>query len=121
MFGERLRRLRGNRQQKQIASELDMPVTTLSTLERQTSVPRGAVLKRLADYFGVPVSYFYGETSFEMKSSDGAKAWLQALREKAIDKDAIATHASPKYSEEVKKLFAQKIREKKRAQAPNNS
>ena len=34
-FGELLRRLRGDRSQREVADELGMPVTTLSTLENQ--------------------------------------------------------------------------------------
>ena len=119
-FGDRLRRLRGGRQQKNVAAELDMPVTTLSTLENQDSVPRGAVLKKLADYFGVPISYFYGEAIFDIKSNDAARAWLHTIREKSVDKDVVAMHAPPEYSEEENKLFAKRIREKKRGQTSHN-
>ncbi len=75
-FGEILRRLRNNRSQREVASELKMPVTTLSTLENQGSVPRGSVLKKLADYYGVSVAYFYVASPSEMKPSGAARAWL---------------------------------------------
>ena len=48
-FGSRLRRLRGTRTQKQVAADLQMPITTLSTLENQQAVPRGVMLKRFGD------------------------------------------------------------------------
>src|SRR5580698_187233 len=105
-FGELLRRLRGSRSQKTVASDLDMPVTTLSTLENQNQIPRGYVLKRLADYYGVPLTYFYPSTSSEMVPTDAARQWLDAVRHGSIDKDAIATHAPPDYPEEAKKRFA---------------
>src|SRR5579871_4744083 len=65
-------RLRGSRTQKEVASLLEMPVTTLSTLENQEAVPRGSVLKRLADFYGVPLNYFYAAPSAEMKATDTA-------------------------------------------------
>jgi len=43
-FGERLRRLRGDRSQKEVATKLGLPVTTLSSLENQDTIPRGEVL-----------------------------------------------------------------------------
>jgi hypothetical protein len=66
--------------QWQVALDLEMPVTTLSTRENQEAVPRGIVVKRLADVYGVPPSYFCVAPSAEMKATDGANAWLQQLR-----------------------------------------
>jgi transcriptional regulator with XRE-family HTH domain len=114
-FGELLRRLRGARSQKEVASDLEMPVTTLSTLENQNQVPRGAVLKRLADYYGVPLTYFYPPTTSKMVTTDSARQWLEEVRKGSIDNDAIATHAPPDYPEEAKKRFAEKIRLRKHA------
>lgn len=119
-FGEMLRRLRGTRSQKDVARELGMPVTTLSTLENQETVPRGPVLKKLADYFGVPLTYFYSAPSSEMRPSSAAKEWLLSLKERRVQKDAIATHASPEYPEDVKQEFAQRIKQKRRAETSDN-
>ena len=55
-FGERLRLLRGRRSQKRVAEELQIPPTTLSTLENQENLPRGEMLQKLTNYFGVQVS-----------------------------------------------------------------
>lgn len=118
-FGEILRRLRGGRSQKEVASDLEMPVTTLSTLENQNQVPRGAVLKRLADYYGVPLTYFYRSTTAKMVPTDSARQWLDAVRHGSIDSDAIATHAPADYPEEAKKQFAEKIRLRKHANPSN--
>ena len=118
-FGELLRRLRGGRSQKDIAADLKMPVTTLSTLENQESVPRGPVLKRLADYYGVPLTYFYSSNASEMKPSDSAREWLHSLRHKSVNVEAIATYAPADYPEDVKKQFAEKIRQKKHADISN--
>jgi len=119
-FGELLRRLRGTRSQKDVASDLGMPVTTLSTLENQEAVPREPVLKKLADYFGVPLTYFYAVPASVMRPSDAAKEWLLSLKHKSIEKNTIATHAPPEYPEDVKKRFAEKIRQKRRAETPDN-
>jgi transcriptional regulator with XRE-family HTH domain len=112
-FGDLLRRLRGSRTQQQVASDLAMPVTTLSTLENQETVPRGAVLKRLADFYGVPLSYFYIAPSAEMKATDGAKAWLQQLRGTHAKENAIATFASPDFPDDLKRKIADTIKQKK--------
>ena len=100
-FGELLRRLRGPRTQKEVSTDLDMPVTTLSSLENQESVPRGPVLKRLADYYGVEITYFYSAPTSEMSSTSTAREWLLSLRDKpGVAKDAIATLAPPDYPDE---------------------
>ena len=111
-FGELLRRLRGGRSQRVVAGELQMPVTTLSTIENQQSVPRGPVLKKLAGYYGVSVSYFYASSATEMKPTGAASAWLQTVRRDSNVKETIATYAQPDYSEEVKNRIAEKIAEK---------
>jgi transcriptional regulator with XRE-family HTH domain len=112
-FGDLLRRLRGSRTQKEVALELGMPVTTLSTLENQETVPRGAVLKRLADFYGVPLSYFYIAPSAEMKATDGAKAWLQQLKGSHVKENTIATFASPDFPDDLKQKIAATIKQKK--------
>jgi transcriptional regulator with XRE-family HTH domain len=113
-FGELLRRLRGSRPQRAVAADLEMPVTTLSTLENQEAVPRGPVLRKLASYYGVSMTYFYQQTVSEMRPTNSAREWLDILRGKPAVKDVIATHAPPEYPDEIKKQFAEKIREKKR-------
>ncbi len=115
-FGQLLRRLRGTRSQKDVAGDLGMPVTTLSTLENQDTVPRGPVLKKLADYFGVPLTYFYAAPTSEMRPSDAAKEWLLALQRQSANKDTIATHGPPEYPEHIKQQFAERIKQKKRAE-----
>jgi transcriptional regulator with XRE-family HTH domain len=112
-FGDLLRRLRGGRTQKEVASELGMPVTTLSTLENQETIPRGAVLKRLADFYSVSLSYFYIAPSAEMKASDGAKAWLQQLKGSHAKENIIATFASPDFPDDLKRKIAETIKQKK--------
>jgi transcriptional regulator with XRE-family HTH domain len=111
-FGERLRRLRGQRSQKEIAKALNMPITTLSTLENQDSVPRGEVLQKLAEFYKVPISYFYKPISTELKASDAASAWLRQLGQAAKGKDTIATQANFDLDEPTKERIAKKMRQK---------
>ncbi len=109
-FGERLRRLRGKRSQRQIASELDMPVTTLSSLENQKTIPRGEVLEKLADYFKVPMSYFFKDLTTEPTGTDAAHAWLRHIREPAKGKQTVATQANLLLDEETKEKIAERLR-----------
>jgi putative transcriptional regulator len=109
-FGKRLRRLRGDRSQKEVASELGMPQTTLSTLENQDAVPRGEVLEKLAQYYGVPVTYFYPSNS--VKVTPTAKTWLKKLGDSTEGRDTVAMHGAPDLDEETKEKIARKIRQK---------
>ena len=111
-FGERLRRLRGNQTQKEVARALNIPQTTLSTLENQPGIPRGEVLERLAAYFRVPVAYFYPQRSEPSVASERAKDFVRSLRQDSPEaRDTIATHASPDevFDDETKQLIAEKI------------
>src|SRR6202035_1924107 len=91
-FGERLRHLRAHRSQREIAAELGMPTTTYSSLERQEEIPRGEVLRKLADHFNVSTSYFY--PSKPARSSELAKMWL-GTRQRPLDAKTklVATHS----------------------------
>lgn len=109
-FGEKLRRLRGATTQKTVAESLDMPQTTLSSLEKQRSIPRGDVLRKLADYFGVPVEYFYDEP--ERKSSEGALAWFKQLKAEARGRETIATHSSVRLDPKTSEQIAKRMRER---------
>jgi transcriptional regulator with XRE-family HTH domain len=116
-FGELLRRLRGSKTQKEVADDLKMPITTLSGLENQNAVPRGSVLKKLADYYGVPLTYFYTTPVSKMEPSDAARDWLLSLKHQEVKNSGIATQAPPEYPDSIKQEFAEKIRQKKRAEA----
>ena len=112
-FGEKLRRLRGETPQKAIAEALDIPQTTLSSLEKQRSVPRGDVLKKLANFFRVSVNYFYGEP--EPKRSEAALHYFKQLKADEKARDTIATRSSvpldPKKAEELFKKIRAKYEE----------
>jgi len=108
-FGERLRRLRGNRSQREVASEMGKPQTTLSTLENQRAVPRGKVLQELATFYGVPVSYFLSEGG----PTDKAREWLKSVRETSCKgRETVATHAESPVDESDKQAFANWVEKK---------
>jgi transcriptional regulator with XRE-family HTH domain len=109
-FGQRLRRLRGERSQRDVATELEIPVTTLSTLENQDTIPRGEVLQKLAEYYKIPITYFYTTASTEIKASDAAHAWVQQLREPAHGKDTVATQSNIQLNEKDLEKIAERIR-----------
>jgi|SRR6185312_2829286 len=110
-FGQRLRNLRGGRSQREVASALGMPATTLSTLENQESVPRGEVLQKLAEHFKVPLSYFFRTPDSEPKVNAAALDWLQRLRtNKFQGKETVATNASDLVDEEVKRKIARALK-----------
>jgi transcriptional regulator with XRE-family HTH domain len=112
-FGPRLRRLRGDRSQKEVAAELGMPVTTLSTLENQDTIPRGETLQKLAECYKVPISYFYKTGSTEIKTSDAALAWVQQLREPAEGKDTVATQSNILFDDKDLEKIAERIRQRR--------
>jgi len=107
-FGRRLRRLRGERSQKEVAEALGIPTTTLSSLEQQECVPRGPMLQRLADHFGVSRDYFYPP---DARATVGAREWLRQLRRTSFQgAPTIATHADVDFDEETKARFAENVR-----------
>jgi transcriptional regulator with XRE-family HTH domain len=110
-FGEKLRRLRGDRTQKSVAEALEIPQTTLSSLENQKSIPRGDVLRNLAEYFKVSIEYFYDAPVLE--SSDQAKTWLDDVRKKAEGRDTVATHSNLQLDSKTLEQIAEKLRNKR--------
>ena len=109
-FGRRLRRLRGERSQKELAEALGIPTTTLSSLEQQETVPRGPMLQRLADYFGVSRDYFYPP---DTRTTMGAREWLRQLRHTSFSgRPTIATHADIDFDDEAKARFAENVRQR---------
>lgn len=109
-FGERLRRLRGDRSQKSVAEELGFPQTTLSSLENQQAVPRGELLTKLAQFFGVPIDYFYDES--QPRASDSARTWLRSLRDRPKGFETVATHSREPLDGKVRKTFASILKKK---------
>ena len=63
-LGQKLRELRGNRKQGEVAKAVNISISTLSMYENGERVPRDEVKKRLADYFGITVgTLFFNEIS----------------------------------------------------------
>lgn len=118
-FGERLRRLRGNRSQKEIAGLLEMPVTTYSTLENQEAIPRGQVLKRLSDLFAVPMSYFYAPPSPGLRSTESARGWLEQLRTSTYAQQKTVAHADISITDETRNTIAERMKAIKDAKTQN--
>lgn len=117
MFGERLRKLRGDRSQKEIATALGIPPTTLSTLENQETVPRGEVVQKLATYFKVPIDYFYSSSAPTPRISEAAQAaaleWLDGIRQPTKGKNTIATQSNVELDEKTKERIAERLRQKR--------
>lgn len=80
-FGERLRALRGNRNQREVAELCGIPQTTYSLLENQETPPRAEVLEKLSRGFGIAASYFTDERP-ELASPErlAVLRYVQALR-----------------------------------------
>lgn len=110
-FGRRLRRLRGTRSQKEIAGALKIPVTTYSSLEQQATAPRGPLLQRLAEFFGVTSQYFYPPS--RSRASESAREWLHGIANSTFEtRPTIATHADVVFDEDTRTLFAERLKRK---------
>jgi transcriptional regulator with XRE-family HTH domain len=99
-FGKSLRRLRGERSQREIAAALGVPTTTLSSLEQQETVPRGPVLRQFCNYFGVEPDYFFPAGK---KETSPARDWLRELRSRSFSvAPTIATYSISEIGAEEK-------------------
>lgn len=58
-FGEKLRELRGNMTQEEMAKELHITKSSLAMYERNERVPRDEVKIRIAKYFGKTVQEIF--------------------------------------------------------------
>lgn len=54
-FGEKLKKLRGERSQDEMAKELNITKSSLAMYERNERIPRDEVKIRIAEYFGESV------------------------------------------------------------------
>ena len=63
LFSRRLIRLRQERglTQQELADEMGTSLSSISYLEAKATNPRSTTLTKLADFFNVPVGYFFGE------------------------------------------------------------
>ena len=89
-----------------------MPPTTFSSLEAQETIPRGEVLRKLADFFRVPLSYFYADSTPSLKPTDAARDYLRRLREPISGPDAFATQANVILDDGSRQKLAELFRRK---------
>lgn len=61
------------KQQKEVANELKIPVSTYAGYERNEREPKLATWKKLADYFGVSVGYLQGVSDVKVRFEDRVK------------------------------------------------
>ena len=111
-FGKRLRRLRGDRSQKEVAAAIGLPTTTYASLEQQDGVPRGPVLEKLCLHLGVAVDYFFPSTD---SCVTPALEWLRSRRtENFSGAPTVATNLTPdaEVTKEEKAQFDKIIGEK---------
>lgn len=59
MYGEKLRKLRGNRKPEEVAEAVGISVSALIKYEREERVPRDRVKQRLAEYYGRTVNFIF--------------------------------------------------------------
>ena len=81
-LGDKLRVLR--RKSKKTMSEkgvtLNVTMNTVHRWEIDSAVPRKAMLKKMADYYGVPVCWLLSETSSASLSAEAEKNLLTMYR-----------------------------------------
>ena len=79
LIAQRIRELRGNRTQNEVAEVLHITQSYLSELERGKKVPSKALLLDIAKIFNTTVSYLLGETNAVVlpKGSDEARNVMQ--------------------------------------------
>ncbi|HYX07216.1 MAG TPA: helix-turn-helix transcriptional regulator [Bacteroidales bacterium] len=90
-FGERLKVLRESKGKYQgdVAKGIGVQQTRISYLEKQEEVPKESTVRALAEYFNVPIMYFFGEEEANPNEDDFAH--LRKLREEPKE-DTLFTH-----------------------------
>jgi len=76
LFGYTLRFLRGRNKLtlSELSRELDLGITTLENIEDGYIEPEEDAARRIADYFGVTVSYMKGSAELHLVKSDETEA-----------------------------------------------
>ena len=113
-FGEKLRELRMKlrKSQTEVAHEIAanfpnrvrMSQTTLSALEQREDTPREDVLKTLAEYYNVPITYFLNKTRLapdqNRRGIELAKRYIQFLPNRTFSREQTAAHSYPTENED---------------------
>lgn len=73
-------RLKKNKQQKEVASELKIPVSTYAGYERNEREPKLDTWKKLADYFNVNVGYIQGVSKYK-NDHEASRAFTESVQE----------------------------------------
>lgn len=101
-FGSKLRSLRRalGETQRQAAQgitasnpEFEISQTSISHLERRVDAPRQEILNILAEYYGVPVGYFYRDTADQYATrKPHIQEYLSNLQNRRHSADAVVLH-----------------------------
>ena len=60
--GDKMRTLRGNKSQEQVAEALGIPVSTYASYEQGVRIPRDSMKRKIADYYDRTVQFiFFGK------------------------------------------------------------
>lgn len=109
-FGKQLRKLRKwkGKSQQEVAEELTanypgfaISQTNVSHLERRNEAPRGELLNVLADYYGVPIQFFFErphDSYLEAKPRIGE--FLESLAVRADKASGILLHTDDNSSDD---------------------
>lgn len=104
-FGQELKNLRksAKKSQMELAKDLGWKQAKVSYLENMENPPKGELIKHIASYFGVEVSYFLAERQKENKKVVSTKAfeYLNNLRAHTQRDRNYAFHA-PKDVDSIK-------------------
>lgn len=57
--GDKMRTLRGNKSQEQVAEALGIPVSTYASYEQGARIPRDSMKRKIADYYNRTVQFIF--------------------------------------------------------------
>ncbi|MEZ2715385.1 helix-turn-helix domain-containing protein [Niallia circulans] len=77
MLGDRLKKLRGNKSQEEVAERIGISRARYSHYETERSQPDFETLKKLSDYFNVSIDYLVTGENGKSPSSD--EFWKEIL------------------------------------------
>lgn len=110
-FGEKLKALRRNsgKSQFDVVDEMErlfgkqirISQATISTLEQRSSAPRQQVLEILAQYYQVPITYFFEVEDEKEEKLDLAKKYLDSLKNRLPRTGEIRLHTNDNSSNDT--------------------
>lgn len=114
LLSEKLKKLRGNRTQGEIAKNLDISRARYSHYENDLREPDNEMLMRIADLYGVSVDYLLGnetsknKDSFSKDEKDIAKR-LEDFKREIENSDGLAFSGEP-LSDEAKESLVESMK-----------